>query len=516
MTPRGTNTTSRTVEVIGGGPAGLYVARLLKLAQPSTEVVVHERLEDGGETFGFGVGLTEATMRNLAKADPDTADRIRAASLAGHTLDFRGNERSVTLHGARNLAIGRATLLGILVDAAREVGVDYRPGSRLGLGEAAADVVIAADGVRSGVRDKLSAELGVHATLGRSRFVWCGTDFAVDSAYFAARHVDEGSYVVHAYPYAADRSTFLIEVDKETWSRSQLPLFDEATPPGETDEQSVARLEHVFREDLRGTHLLTNRTRWSRFTTLSLDRWSTGNVVLIGDAAHTAHYTIGSGTKLALEDSIALAEALSTHTSISDAFATYEAARRPPVERFKRLAARSQGWWDSYHTRAEQSAERIALSYMTRAGNLGIADYAADQPSEVASALAELGVTPPTDPALIDSWVLQQPVDRNGLKLSHAGTGDHLVERNVETLRWSDPDAWGDEANHQIELLGHGHLPVRITGDHDPQSLGGRLDFAEQVRIRTSRAVLVDVPRAARTEAAAAVATGRCDAVVLM
>ncbi|WP_033290168.1 FAD-dependent monooxygenase [Amycolatopsis jejuensis] len=494
---------TRRVNVIGGGPGGLYVARLLKLHDPGLEVVVHERMDGSQATFGFGVGLTEATMRNLEQADPETAERVREVSYVGHELRFAAPDRSVCLHGARNLAVGRAELLRVLGEAATEVGVDYRAGSRADLGTVTGDVVIAADGVGSATRTKLSAELGVRTSLGRTRYMWCGAPFAVSSAFFAAAQRERELFVTHAYPYAEDRSTFLIEVDDETWESAGLGGFDAATGPGETDEQSVQLLEKVLADQLRGGELLTNRTRWSRFVNLGLDRWHSGNVVLLGDAAHTAHYTLGSGTKLALEDAIALAGALAGESSPSAAFAAYEQARRPAVERFKQLAGRSQRWWDSYRWRADWPAERLGLSYMTRSGNLTMADYARSEPTVVRTALEWLGTAPSGD---LDEWVLAQPLQHNDLQLrsritTRAGLGP------VEEFAWSDPDVWG------ATEVGAGAGPLLLTGSAD--EFWARVDLAERLRLQTRRCVGVELPQSARAFAATSIGAGRADFAVL-
>jgi len=507
---------NRTIEVIGGGPAGLYAARLIKLAQPDTQVVVHERTQANAETFGFGVGLTESTMTNLERADAETAERIRAASYAGHTLDLRGPDKHVTLHGARNLAIGRSTLLAILVKAATAAGVDYRPGSKADVGTVSADIVIAADGVRSATREKLASELGVHTSLGRSRFVWCGADFAVDSAFFSAVDAAEGTFVVHAYPYADDRSTFLIEVDEETWRSAGLAVLDAQAAPGETDAASVQLLERVFAHELHGRKLLTNRTRWGRFTTVALDRWSSGNVVLLGDAAHTAHYTLGSGTKLALEDAIALADSVTAESSISSAFAAYETRRRPPIERFKRLSGRSQRWWDSYRIRADRPMEEIGLSYMTRAGNLGLADYAADQPEAVRTALAVFGGSPPVDPYELDDWVLSRPLEHQRLNLPRRElSSDDPAATALDRIEWDEADVWIESADVAIDRLRGAGPAVLLSGAEDDESLGARIDLAERIRVETPRPVVVAVPKSSRPQGAAAVATGRCDAILV-
>ncbi len=505
---------SRRVQVIGGGPGGLYVARLLKLHDPGLEVTVHERLDGSQETFGFGVGLTEATMRNLQEADPDTAERIRPVSYIGHELQWKGTDRTVRLHGARNLAVGRAALLNVLARAATDVGVDYRPGSKADLSNVSGDVVIAADGVGSTTRAKLSAELGVHTSLGRTRYMWCGTGFASSSAFFSATARGRDLFVVHAYPYARDRSTFLIEADDTTWQNAGLGLFDAATSPGESDEQSIALMEQVLAGELRGGRLLTNRTRWSRFTNLGLDRWYAGNVVLLGDAAHTAHYTLGSGTKLALEDAIVLARALAGEGSVPAAFAAYEAARRPPVERFKQLASRSQRWWDSFRWRADWPAERLGLSYMTRSGNLTMADYANSEPGVVRAALRWLGDAPASVTDL-DEWVLAQPLRAASLQLPTRAVTLSGLRGKVTEVPWSDPDVWGEAADELVARLSAGPAhPVLLTAPGN-DDLWARVDLAERLRLQAGRCAGVEVPPAARAVAATSIGAGRADFAVL-
>ncbi|MEU5397976.1 FAD-dependent monooxygenase [Streptomyces sp. NPDC005963] len=508
---------TRRVEIIGGGPAGLYAARLLRLKDPRIEVVVHERMEGSAQTFGFGVGLTESTMRNLESADPETADLVRRASYVGHSLELKGRADTVTLHGARNLAIGRARLLDILGDAAAAVGVELRTGVSAGVASTDADVVVAADGVRSATREKYAAEFGVRAALGRSRFVWCGADFAVDSAFFSAVEQGDSMFVAHAYPYAVDRSTFLIEIDDVTWRSSGLDELDASVPWGETDHASVALLERAFASELRGGPLLTNRTRWSRFTNLTLDRWSVGNIVLLGDAAHTAHYTLGSGTKLALEDAIALADALTGEASVPEALTAYEQTRRPPVERFKKLAHRSQAWWDSYRVRASWSAEQLAVSYMTRSGNLSLADYAAEQPESARRALASLGGQAPARLDDLESWVLARPVRDPGLTLPARVVSRRALNAAtaVHELTWTDSEIWGDAADAALGLLGGtSGPPILLTGPSDPDAIAARIDMSERLRLQSGRPVGVALPERQRSLAATAIAAGRADFVV--
>lgn len=505
-----------SVAVVGGGPAGLYLARLLKLAAPSMDVVVHERMDGAAQTFGFGVGLTESTMRNMAAADPETAELIRDASCVGHELRLVGYDGAVPLHGARNLAIGRARLLAVLGDAALAAGVEIRRGSHADAASLDADVIVAADGVGSATREKHAAEFGVRSSLGRTRFVWCGADFAVDAAYFSAVERGESLFVAHAYPYAEDRSTFLIEVDDRTWIDSGLGAFDDHTPVGETDAASVALLEEAFSEELRGRGLLTNRTRWSRFTDLTLDRWSTGNVVLLGDAAHTAHYTLGSGTKLALEDAIALAEALVGERSIETAFSAYEDARRPPVERFKKLARRSQAWWDSYRERHHWSAPRLALSYMTRSGNLMLRDFATDQPDTARTALSWLG-TPPSSIDELEAWVVAQPLRDDLLDLPQRVVSRSTLHTAgpVAEVEWHDPDVWGEAADAVVtRVAGSSALPVLLTGTDATEAVSARVDLAERMRMQLDRPIGVQLPASASATAATSIAAERADFLV--
>lgn len=506
---------NRTVAIIGGGPAGLAAARLIKLGDPRAQVTVYERSDASGETFGFGVGLTESTMSNMAAADPVTADRLREASHDGHSLVLRTGDREVELHGARNLAIGRAVLLEVLTKSALEVGVDIRLGAKTGIDDIEADVIIAADGARSAVRERFADELGASVSYGSLHFMWCGTDFAVDDANFTWRTRGDATFVVHAYPYADDRSTFLIETDDHSFRAAGLDRFADETPAGESDERSLALLEDVFTEELGGRKLLANRTRWAQFPTVSLDRWSIGKVVLIGDAAHTAHYTIGSGTKLALEDAIALARALSEHEDVAEAFAAYEAARRPYVSRFKHLAARSQNWWSSFRERTAEAPERIALSYMTRAGNLGLEHYAAEYPQVAAVALRELGEAPVAAPGTVDDWVLSRPLEVPGLSAPRRELpAGRLDGADAVRAEWTGGEVWGPAHDDLVAALrGAGAPVVVLGGPSSPTDVGARIDLAERVRW-AGKTVVVEIPVALRSEGAAAVGAGRADAVV--
>ena len=198
---------------------------------------------------------------------------------------------------------------------------------------------------------------------------------------FAPAETEHGTFVTHAYPYSGGQSTFLIETDEQTWRRAGFEATTEQTPSDASDLASLRYLRQAFARQLRGHALIGNRTRWTRFRTVRCQRWSSGRTVLLGDAAHTAHYSIGSGTKLAMEDAIALVEAMDAEPDAAGAFARYEAVRRGPVGRLQELARRSQLWWESFPSRLNVPVEQLMVAYMTRAGNVPLGRFAATSPA---------------------------------------------------------------------------------------------------------------------------------------
>lgn len=506
----------RRIDIIGGGPAGLYAARLLKTARPDWAVTVHERMRGSRDTFGFGVVLTASTMENLTEADPDSAAGIRAASHSGHALRLLRGGESIDLHGARNLAIARSRLLEVLARHARAAGVELSTGREADAVAMDADVVIAADGVRSATREKLATELGAEVSVGRGWYLWCGADFALRDSIFSPSRTGHGLFVAHAYPYARDRSTFLIETDDASWHAAGMSASDQATAPGGSDDYSLRYLQDAFVGELAGHRLLGNRSRWLRFHTVHLRRWSHGNIVLIGDAAHTAHYTLGSGTKLAMEDAIALSKALLAEPDVPAAFAMYEQSRRPSVERFQRLAARSQRWWESFPLRAQQPVTTLALGFLTRAGNISLGQLGEHSDQPLLDALSQYHGEPlpglPADPV---SWALGQPVTMEGRRLA-TRVADPGTLGSATAIDWSDADPWNDAGDAIVNRLRRsGGSPVWLRGADDLPAVQGRVDLAERLKLELGRTVIVQLPAAARGEAAAALVCGRCDLVRL-
>jgi anthraniloyl-CoA monooxygenase len=512
----------RRVSILGGGPGGLYAAGLLKRRHPGMDVVVYERNERGA-TFGFGVGLTGRARDSLAAADPETFEAIMARGWSSTGQEFRlpGGDRAVIAARDPHFGVGRAPLLHVLAERALELGVVFELGRAFEADELDGDIVVAADGANSATRTKLASQFGADVEVGRELYLWCGADFRLDHPIFAAVRTEHGTFVAHAYPYGPDRSTFLVETDETTWRRAG---FDATTaalagaPPGASDDASIAYLSAVFADHLGGHTLLGNRTRWLRFPTVRCERWHAGRRVLLGDAAHTAHYSVGSGTKLALEDAIALVDALGRSRDVESAFDRYEAARRPAVERLQGLARRSQLWWESFPRRLEDSAARVALSYMTRAGALSLAQLHSTNPDLVTTALADYaGVAPEAAvPNDLDDWVVRQPLQWHDRRFERRRL-DRLPDGIVAVpVRLSDP--WGVEADDLVAAvardLAAGADGVCLQGDAGRDALLDRLAIGERLRLETAALVIVDRATGHDDVVAAGLAAGRTHLVL--
>ena len=347
------------VHIVGGGPAGLYLGILMKRADPSHEVLVVER-NRVDDTFGFGVVFSEATQENLAQADPETAGEMTRSLARWDDIDihYRGSVITSTGHGFAG--IERRALLGILARRARDLKVDLRFGVEV-TGPAsltAADVVVAADGMGSILRDKYAAQFAPRLEWRPNRFVWLGTTRPFPAFTFFFKESPHGLWRIHAYQYAPGSSTFIVETTDTAWRATGLPENDE--------DATLAFCEALFAEELQGHRLLKNRSLWRRFPTVRNARWHAENVVLLGDAAHTAHFSVGSGTKLAMEDAIALAGALQRYRAVPEALAAYEAERRPAVESLQRAAQVSLQWFEDTERYMDLEPIQFAFNLLTR------------------------------------------------------------------------------------------------------------------------------------------------------
>jgi len=501
----------RRIAVLGGGPGGLYAARLLKLAQPACDVVVHEQGEPG-TTFGFGVGLAAGTQRKLEAADPDT---LRDIAAAGHRHDMAMQVRGHTarVRNDRLIGVARTELLAILQRHAEKAGVRLEYGTRLTAEQLDADIVVAADGVGSATRE--AGDFGAHIETGKGLFLWCGAEFTLPDAIFAPVDTEYGPFVTHAYPYSGGRSTFLIETDERTWRAAGFDRTTDTTPPDASDTTSLNYLRDVFAEQLRGHDLIGNRTRWQRFRTVRCERWSSGRVVLLGDAAHTAHFSIGSGTKLAMEDAIGLAEALGEESGSASAFTRYETVRRPAVERLQELARRSQLWWESFPARTAMPVEQLMVAYMTRAGNVPLERFAVTAPDVVTTALAQFaGQDVESSPPDLTEWVLDRPLNHEGRSFD-----DRVAAADLELVTVDDvlDDPWSAAGDAVVETARRhraaGAAGFRVVGPPDRGATLTRLDLAERLRSEVGGIVVVAGPPELRDDLAAGLVSGRSDLV---
>src|ERR671912_1982219 len=348
------------IAVIGGGPAGLYFAILIKKQRPSAEVTVFER-NQADDTFGFGVVFSDATLDNFERHDPSSYRRITQefAYWDDIAIHFKGTAHRIGGNGFCGCA--RRTLLLILQDRARDLGVklvfsaDIEDERQF----ADADLVVAADGINSRFRDKHLDHFRPEVDLRPNKFAWMGSTKPLDAFTFLFEETSFGPFIAHAYQYEAGRSTWVFETDPETFLRAGLDRMSE--------EESARLMERIFGWFLDGHPVLTNRSLWRSFPMIRSKRWTLGNRVLIGDAKATAHFSIGSGTKLAMEDAIALADAFGRDPSVAGALALYETGRREEVEKTQHAADVSLVWFERVARFWDFDPVQFAFGVMTRA-----------------------------------------------------------------------------------------------------------------------------------------------------
>lgn len=352
------------IHVLGGGPAGLYAALLLKKDHPGWDIRLTER-NARDATYGWGVVFSDRTLSGLHEADVRTSTRITDGFVLWDAIDVHFRDRLVRCDGHAFAGIGRKTLLDILQTRCEELGVDLRFGTDVASPDTLredCDLLIAADGVNSRTRAMYADTFKPVTSEGRARFVWYGADKPLDAFTFIVRDSEYGLFTVHAYPFDGTTSTFIVECHERTWRNAGLDGMDEA--------QSMAFCQALFADHLGRCRLLSNRSLWLSFTTLTCRRWVHENVVLLGDAAHTAHFSIGSGTKLALEDSIALARAFEQHDDLAVALRRFEQARRPRVEATQRAAADSQRYFENVRRYRDFEPPQFAFHLLTRSGRI--------------------------------------------------------------------------------------------------------------------------------------------------
>jgi 2-polyprenyl-6-methoxyphenol hydroxylase-like FAD-dependent oxidoreductase len=361
------------IAVIGGGPGGLYFAYFWKRRHPDAQIDLFEQ-NPAGATWGFGVVFSEQALEFLRADDPDTVDAIapRMESWNNITLNLRGE--SVEIDGVGFSSIGRLDLLTILQHRAAEAGVVMRYDTAVTSVEQLAgyDLIVAADGLNSLVRRSFEGDFGTSLSYSANKFAWYGTSKRFETLSQTFVQTDLGVFNAHHYRYSPAMSTFLVECDLATWQA--YGFADKSI------EQSQAVCEQVFAAALDGHRLKSNKSVWRNFPWIWNQRWSFKNMVLIGDALHSAHFSIGSGTRLAIEDAIALAKALEAEGEIAAALARYQAERQPIVKKLVTAARTSADWYEKFAEHMKLGLMDFAYSYITRSGRVDDARLRAMSP----------------------------------------------------------------------------------------------------------------------------------------
>ncbi len=357
------------VVCVGGGPAGLYLAILLRKADPGIEVEVFER-NRLGDAYGFGVVFSDETLDHFQEADPVSYQALTGTFRRWGEIEvshFSG--RRIVSGGHGFAAASRKALLEILAGRAVELGAEVHFSAEVRALDdlPPADLVVGADGANSLVRASVSDHVRPRVDPRVNRYIWFGTPKVFDRFHFIFEDTPAGLVWAHVYPYSDEGSTFIVEMAPSTWHRLGLDVSDGQTlPPGASDELALRECGRLFERHLDGAGLVGNNSRWLRFPTITCERWHHGNLVLMGDAIHTAHFSVGSGTKLAMEDAIALSGSLLSGAGIPEALEIYEEERRPAVASLQRAARASLEWFEGADRYRHLEPEQFVFSMLTR------------------------------------------------------------------------------------------------------------------------------------------------------
>ncbi len=367
------------INIIGGGPAGMYFAILMKKADAAHDVTIFER-NGPDDTFGWGVVFSGKTLSNLREADEASHADITRDFEAWDNVDVVHRDQKILIHGNSFSGIARLRLLKILQRRCEELGVHLNFRNEivdLDSLRADCDLLVAADGVNSVVRQSCKDSFRPELSVRPNKYIWYGTNQLFHGLTLTFRETPAGVFAAHSYKFDRATSTFIVECDPRTWRQGGFAEM--------SDEETRACLGEVFAPDLNGRSLLSNNSKWINFVLVKNGRWSFENVVLLGDALHTAHFSIGSGTKLAMEDAIALKESFDETPNVSAALQRFEASRKPVIEAYQAAAYDSMVWFESARDYMPLSPLELAYVLMTRSGRVDSEELRKRDPAFVAS-----------------------------------------------------------------------------------------------------------------------------------
>jgi anthraniloyl-CoA monooxygenase len=367
------------INIIGGGPAGMYFAILMKQADAAHQITVYER-NGPDDTFGWGVVFSGKTLANLRAADAESHAEITRAFAAWDNVDVVHRAGKISIHGNSFSGIARLQLLKILQRRCEQLGIELLFRTEVPDIEFVrenCDLLVAADGVNSTARKQYSDQLIPTLDVRPNRYIWYGTNRLFHGLTLTFRANEAGVFAAHSYKFNKTTSTFIIECDRETWDAAGFAHL--------SDDETRAYLERVFDLDLDGQPLLSNNSKWINFLLVKNQNWFFENAVMIGDALHTAHFSIGSGTKLALEDAIALFESFRRTTSVAYALKDFESTRRPVIEEYQAAAYESMTWFENARQYMHLSPIELAYALMMRSGKVSYEDLKQRDPQFIAS-----------------------------------------------------------------------------------------------------------------------------------
>ncbi len=351
------------IGIVGAGPAGLYFALLMKKSNRAHQITIVEQ-NPADSTYGWGVVLSGRALSFLRDADTASYAELESQMRRWNDLTIIHREEAVRIDGSTYSGIARIILLNILQRRCHLLGVEMvfrRRLSNVGC-FAGCDLIVGADGINSIVRAQFADFFQPRLTSLSNKYIWYGTPQLFNTLSLIFREYQDGYYVAHCYPYSDNLSTFIVECDGATWERAGFS--------GMSDERSRARCADIFKADLNGQPLLSNQAVWSSFKLVINQHWSHRNVVLLGDALRSVHFSVGSGTRMALEDAIALHRAFEETQTVEAALKTFEERHRSNVEKLLQIARRSYDWYEKFHQKMGWDAMALAYDYMMRSGRI--------------------------------------------------------------------------------------------------------------------------------------------------